>query len=149
MMVLLSPYSNKLIISLSKREHKILLLIMLSACSVAPMFINWNGHLGTNYGYSLLWFFVLYLTGAYINRFCNLPNKASAVVFVKWITVYFILSIVSYCISPIMYRLGITFTQAHYNSLCTYFQAISLIWGFLHLPINSNFNSCSTWAQEL
>lgn len=68
---LLIPFINKLIYSLNKREHGILLCILIISYSVLPLFPAFN--LRFNY---VTWFSVLYLIAAYI-RFYNFPFKIS------------------------------------------------------------------------
>lgn len=137
--VLISPFLNRMLNNLTKQEHRILLLMLLIWCSVLPMFVEYKGQLGTNYGYSLLWFTVLYITGAYIGKFCYCTDNNSVKIFIKFMLSYFSLSVLSYCITPIMSRWGVETTQAHYNSICTYLQAIMLLWAFLHLPLSPQY----------
>lgn len=70
-LAILSPFMNAMIDALDKAYHRMLILLLLIMCSIIPMFTNWEGQLGSNYGYSLLWFFVLYVTGAYISRYIS------------------------------------------------------------------------------
>lgn len=61
---LLSPFINKLLISLTRREYQVLLGIMLFAFSVVPSFNQ--DTFSKIEGHSCVWFVVLYCTGAYI-----------------------------------------------------------------------------------
>lgn len=73
MLYILSPYLNKLIENLSKKEHKRLVLILFFMFSVVSTVTGQEALEGTtNFGYSLANFVFLYLLGAY---FRNYPVK--------------------------------------------------------------------------
>lgn len=130
---LLSPFINKLIDNLDKIEHRMLIALLIIMLSILPIFVNWNGQLGSNYGYSLIWFIVLYITGAYLRRYTPFSNDKKKVV---WGCAVYILSSMILCIGPrILIHIGIQTTFAMYNSLLVYIQAIALIVMFGNMKI--------------
>jgi surface polysaccharide O-acyltransferase-like enzyme len=135
-LMLISPCINKVISSFSKQENMFALLLMLIICSVLPFFVNWKDAIGTNYGYSLVWFVVIYFTGALM---CLYTTNDNSHLFVKGISVYFLLSILFVGLNYLLNR--ISFTQGNtvsmYNSLIVYGQAIALFISFKSLKINN------------
>lgn len=66
-----SPYLNLLINNMDQKTYKQLITIALLLFSVVlsvDIFADWNAF-GTRYGYSLLWFMILYIIAAYIKRY--------------------------------------------------------------------------------
>lgn len=61
--------------SINVGEHRMLFVITLLMLSILPMFVNWEGQLDSNYGYSLIWFIALYVTGRYLQRIKFLDTK--------------------------------------------------------------------------
>lgn len=72
LMYLIVPILNKVVSSLEREEYKKILLVLLMLFSLLPSINIWGDKFGTNYGYSLIWFAVLYLISACFRRFdCN------------------------------------------------------------------------------
>lgn len=63
----LSPFLNKLINSISKRDHQKLIIVLVVILSIFP-YITGN-RIYTNSGYTLYNFIILYIVGAYLNRY--------------------------------------------------------------------------------
>lgn len=137
-MVLLAPFFNAMIDAFDKTYHRMLILLLIIMCSIIPMFRNWEGQLGSNYGYSLLWFFVLYVTGAYISKYVydSMIDSERKKVSSAGIILFFISSLLIFCADSILGRLGIALSLAPYNSLFTYVQAISLLLYFMNIKGN-------------
>lgn len=126
---ILAPFINIMLKNIDKKMWRILLILMLLMCSIIPMFNNWRGQLGSNNGYSLLWFFCLYITGAYIAEYIDpwIKNKQNEKGFVYYcIILYFILTIGVFCLEPILKRIGMNISFTPYNSLFIYIQSIVL-----------------------
>lgn len=134
---LCAPFFVKLSDAISRREHTILLLILLTSCSIAPVFVFWEGQLGTNYGYSFLWFAVLYLSGIYISKYIYTSEKKSITIFIVSLVIYVALALTSYILSAIIGRIGIQLQLSHYSCIITYAQSVVLVWGFMHLPVGA------------
>ena len=70
LMYLLHPYLNKMLGALTQKEHKLLLAIGLVFFCVMPSVIPLKTWLIDKTGaYGIIWFFVLYITGAYIRKY--------------------------------------------------------------------------------
>lgn len=135
-LALISPYINKLIDCISLIEYRVLIIVSLLLCSILPMFVGWNDQIGIGYGYSLIWFMVLYLTGAYIYKYVG-EIKRGAVPFIRWILLYGMVSVLIYVLPWPFSRLGIDITFAMYNSIGVLAQAVCLFMAFYSIEINS------------
>ena len=77
-MYCLTPFLSKLLLTLNKREHFLLMIVMIFFCSFLPSFIPFgsddgrglNGISGTN----IFWFITLFIIAAYIKKFCYQIN---------------------------------------------------------------------------
>ncbi len=66
---LLSPFINKLIETLSQKQHKALIIILFITLSIVPIF-TLNSTLGlSNNGYTLANFVMIYIIGAYFGKY--------------------------------------------------------------------------------
>lgn len=129
-LMILSPYVNKLIGEINAKQHKFLLCILITIFSIMPFFLKFQDHLGVNYGYSLIWFLTLYLTGAYFSKNgVNLRIKGKSF----YLLSYLGLSVFMQCFSLFTSRVSVLngFSLASYNSIVVYLQAISLVLFFL------------------
>ena len=107
---LLSPFLNKLIACINKREYKILLLILFVTCSIMPR-ITLNTFIDNCDGYSLVQFIFMYLIGAYLNKYgmtdkiiifgktIKIPRKAK-----KILIVYLLLGTIKFLLNYMGYR---------------------------------------------
>lgn len=66
---LISPYINILCNNLSQAQHRNLILILIVVFSVWKCVLPFAETIDDRKGYSLTWFIVLYLCGAYINKY--------------------------------------------------------------------------------
>lgn len=67
---LISPYINKGLNTLDKKEHQKLIAIMGLVFSVIPSVFFFSGNnLGVDGGYSLIWFVFLYIVSAYLRKY--------------------------------------------------------------------------------
>lgn len=133
-LMLLSPFINKMLDSING-GHRMLLAIMLLMLSILPMFVNWEGQLGTNYGYSLIWFIALYVTGAYLQRIKFLDTKNIKKFFV-FIGLYVATTISIYIVPKFFSIIGVSINLAMYNSVCVYIQAIALFISFGNIRLS-------------
>lgn len=87
---LLRPYINKLILDLTIRQHKNLMILLIVCGSVIPSLVH-QDTLGLKEGYSFAWLFICYFIGAYIKR----NEESYKVHYVgRWCAQYFLLSLV-------------------------------------------------------
>lgn len=68
-LLVVSPLLNCLINALDREQYKKSLSVLLVIFSVLPTINIWGDSFGTNSGYSLLWFMILYLVAAYFRRY--------------------------------------------------------------------------------
>ncbi len=67
---LFSPFLNKWLAALDKKEHQKLILLMCLVFSVIPSVFFFAGeNLGVAGGYSLIWFVFIYIVAAYIRKY--------------------------------------------------------------------------------
>ena len=134
-LMLLSPFFNKMLDSINVGGHRMLLAIMLLMLSILPMFVNWEGQLGSNYGYSLIWFIALYVTGAYLQRIKFLDTQNIKKFLVS--SEFFVAATISIYIVPKFFSIiGISINLAMYNSVCVYIQAIALFISFGNIRLS-------------
>lgn len=138
-LMLLTPFINKLLDSINMIEHRMLLFILLLVLSILPTFVNWEGQLGSNYGYSLIWFIALYITGAYLQRIKCLNTKSVKKI-IGSIGTYLCATISLYVVPKVLSILGISVTFAMYNSILVYIQAIALFIAFGNMKLSNRMN---------
>ena len=138
-LMLLSPFINKMLDSINIIEHRMLLFVLLLVLSILPTFVNWEGQLGSNYGYSLIWFIALYITGAYLQRINCLDTKSIKKCFVS-MGVFLGATISLYMIPKVLSILGISVTFAMYNSILVYIQSIALFISFGNIKLSNGMN---------
>lgn len=148
-LVLISPYLNIVIKNIEKKDHKILLGILLMAFSVVPMFLNWESKCGSNYGFSLLWFITLYFTGAYLRYYKFEEAETNNIKFIKYLLLFIMASLISYLSDKTAVRFDFEFTMMPYNSITSYMQSVFLFAAFLHLNINNIFAKPISFIAEL
>lgn len=115
--------------------HRMLLAIMLLILSILPVFVNWEGQIGSNYGYSLIWFIALYITGSYLQRMKSLDTK-SINRFLVSMVIYVVATISIYIIPKVFSIIGISINLAMYNSIFVYIQAIALFISFGNIRLS-------------
>lgn len=69
LLYLLAPFLNRLARSWDRREYGRALALLLVIFSLVPSVNIWGDPFGTNQGYGLIWFCILYLTGAFLRKF--------------------------------------------------------------------------------
>lgn len=68
----LAPFLNILINSLSRNGLRRLLIVLFICFSFVPSFVFWGNWLGWGGSSGIVWFVVLYLTGAYIRKYIDI-----------------------------------------------------------------------------
>ena len=134
-LMLLSPFINKMLDSINVGDHRMLLAILILMLSILPIFVNWEGQIGSNYGYSLIWFIALYVTGAYLQRIKSLDTK-NIKNFLVSIGIYVAATISIYIVPKVFSIIGISINLAMYNSVCVYIQAIALFISFGNIRLS-------------
>lgn len=75
LLCIVSPFLNRLILHLEKNEYKVLLIVLLICFSVIPTINVFGDKFGTNSGFSIIWFVVLYLIAGYLRKFSIKPRR--------------------------------------------------------------------------
>jgi len=135
-MALLSPFLNTIINNITMKQFRILLGILLVSSSVVPMFLGWDGQLGSGMGYSLFWFITLYFVGAYIhNNYIVQPSSKKSTIFLCAV-IYILVDVVIMMIEKVFMICGIKILLTPYNSIFILVQACALVILFLNTQIN-------------
>lgn len=138
---LFTPYINKLLKTLNKREINLLILILMLVIVIFPSIPFFNSII-LDGGYSLCYFILLYIVGAYIKIFFkdSIFNKK----------IFFMIYIFC-CIILCALNIGISIICGHqngiysYNFILIFISSISLFIFFKELNIKSRFiNRLST-----
>lgn len=135
-MMLLSPLINVVLDALGRKETIVLVLISLMFCSIIPFFLKWDDAIGINNGYSLLWFLVMYITGASVSMASEkriLNTSKPYLFFLGYLACSAILIALNGLLSIIPLLKGYHFWM--YNSIIVYFQAVLLFSAFKDIKI--------------
>ena len=139
LLYLLSPFINKSIKQLEKKDYEKLLIILIFVFCILTSILPSHYTLDTTGGYGIIWFIILYLVGAYIKKYikCNYRNKIN-------LYVYFAISVITY----IAY-IGLNYTLKvlnldynvsrllNYNFITVFLASIFLFLYFKNLKIKS------------
>lgn len=101
------PFLNKLIINMNKRQHLMIVCILICLFSIVPTFLFWSREYFSD-GYDLFWFVTLYFIGSYIRRYGLYIYKAKVLYF----TISIILLLSRIFIGNIVYK----FTNSYSGS---------------------------------
>ena len=149
-MYLFLPIINRGISSLTKKEHKFLIFIFLG------IYIIWNDYMnqkanvfGLNNGYSIIWFNISYIIGAYIGKYKNnFIGKRKFISFPILLSIYVLSSLICYKLSyyevdsvknKIMKKILIRFKQLFIlkiNSIPMILQSLSIILFVMNINYN-------------
>lgn len=138
---ILAPFINKLIYSLTKSQHKTLIVILFILFSVIPNFfyssswLNWGGSTG------IVWFIFLYLVAAYLRNYIDVSKINSRKLFVS-ILVFMLLPLLSKIIiaHSTYYLIGSVVGSSLFymnNSIIIFPLSVLLLLGFMKLDISS------------
>lgn len=131
--MLMSPMLNKTVDTLNKKDSLFIILIMILTCSIIPFFTKNEEPLGVNLGYSLIWFLILYYTGAVLCKyFSNIQSK-----YFLWI--FFVLCFACILVGNIASKIDVLkgYGLSTYNSITLYIQAIVIFFYFKNLTFKS------------
>lgn len=90
LLYIISPFLNKLIKALDKKEFQKLIIILLIVFCVCPSILPANFTLDKTAGYGIIWFIVLYFVGAYIRLHIKINYDNHINLFM-----YFLISIIN------------------------------------------------------
>lgn len=136
---LLSPYINKMIKHISKKDYRNLLIILLIFFSVWPTF--WSKLTATDSGFGIVNFIILYLIGGYIKLYHDDFKSVS-----KSTLIWFICTIITTIFSFIS-----TDRSWAYNSIFNIISSCALFMIFKSINIKNNkfINTLSTYTFSI
>ena len=148
-MYLFLPIINKGISSLTKNEHKLLIFSFYGIYNIWNDYMNQKDVFGLNNGYSIIWFIISYITGAYIGKYKNnYIEKKKFISFPILVVIYVLSSLICYKMiyyevdslkNNLMKKILLIFKKLFIlkiNSIPMILQSISII--FLVMNINYN-----------
>lgn len=148
-LLFISPSLNIIISSFSKKTFIAFLLLVGIVFGILPSLCEWRDAIGINYGYSLIWFIVLYLIGGGIKRFSI--DKKIRLGFWKYFSLYLFATLFilfqDLFFSKVIHCSGSAFV--HYNSIIILIQAIFLFLAFLNLEVNCRFDKAIVLISSL
>ncbi len=150
LLYILSPFLNKFIKSLEKKEFQRLLVILLVVFCILTSILPSNYTLDATRGYGILWFIVLYFVAAYIRIHIQIKHKN----YIN-LCIYMIVTILSIIVAiglrNISLESGIKDYSSrlfNYNFIFVLISSVALFIYFLNLKVKSNFikNAVTTVA---
>lgn len=148
-LIFISPLLNIIISSFTKKTFIAFLLLVGIAFGILPSLCQWKDAIGINYGYSLIWFIVLYLMGGGIKRFSI--NKRIRLGFWKYFGMYLLVTLFILAqdlfFSKVLHCSGCAFI--HYNSITILIQAIFLFLAFLNLEVHCRYEKSIVLISSL
>lgn len=158
---LLSPFINKLIETLSQKQHKALIIILFITLSIVPIF-TLNSTLGlSNNGYTLANFVMIYIIGAYFGKYKLKDNyhfkNYSKNKYQLIIIIFFIISIFMSFIAKILSdyfscynnELSKYITEIFSKNLTNYASPLILIESILYLLFFETLNIKNKFINKL
>lgn len=140
---ILSPYINILCNHLTQKQHRTLILILVLVFSVWKCVMPFAKTLDTSRGYSLTWFIVLYICGAYIGKYGLTLFKKNFLNLLAYIGISFLMlgiRLAAIFLSP---RFPILAEGQnlfyHYDSVTVFMSAIFLFVFFSRLKLEGKF----------
>lgn len=132
---ILSPYINKFINCLSKNEFLKILFILLVFLSIIPVFTIFD-LVFSNYA----WFIFVYMTGAYICKFINKPNKKHLIISLISSLFIIFISIVIFKFLSVKYSVLNNYILyfAQQSSIFVFIASITLLLLFKEINITPN-----------
>ncbi len=131
LLVIVSPLLNKAIWSLTNQEYRSGLLVVIATFSLLPSLNIFGNSFETEYGFSLLWFIVLYLVAGYIRKNEEeYKSKKSTLCFLAFVLLFFIIRI-SIDFAPGPLRAVLSLSSCCYTSFFVLVASVALFLAFL------------------
>lgn len=148
-LIFISPLLNILISSFTKKTFVAFVFMVGIVFGTLPSLCEWKDAIGINYGYSLIWFIVLYLIGGGIKKL--LIDKKIHLGFWKYFGLYLMMTLFilaqDLLFSKVLHCSGCAFV--HYNCITILMQAIFLFLAFLNLQINCKMDKVIVLISSL
>ena len=133
------PLLNKIIASLTRAQHRFMLIVLFLLFSLWSTVCFWSGMARVENGYSYVWFFVLYFTAAYLSIYQVRMSSALC------LSLYFVFSLLSVLVrisaSGIEARMGLEGmldTLGGYQSPTVFFASVCFFLFFQNIKIQGN-----------
>lgn len=133
------PLLNKIIASLTRAQHRFMLIVLFLLFSLWPTVCFWSDMSRVENGYSYVWFFVLYFTAAYLSIYQVRMSSALC------LSLYFVFSLLSVLVrisaSGIEARMGLEGmldTLGGYQSPTVFFASVCFFLFFQNIKIQGN-----------
>ena len=141
-MFLISPFVNIALKHFDKKQDLAAFLSLFIIFSLLPTILNQDMAFNLNEGYSVLWFVVLYYTGALLHKYEIFKKLKSN----KWLLIYIVCSLISWSIIYILESLGLIETGFGLYSFNCYLSPLYFIGGialfcvFKNIKITKSFS---------
>lgn len=138
---LVSPFINKSLKLMNKKQHFALIVLLLTMMSVVPDIIPGSSAFNVDSGYSIVWFVVLYIIAAYIRKYIDVKRisgkKCTIVFFICSIIVLISTAILTVLIEKysVISRILFETYYCRYNSIFIVIESCCLFLAFLKLRI--------------
>jgi hypothetical protein len=134
---LLSPFMNMLIKAINYKQHLSLCGVLFLIISVIPSIFPFAGNtIGTNEGYSLIWFIFLYLTAALIRMHPITVKK-------RMLALGYIVMSLMVALSKFVSGIGQLWNLYKYTSILVFVASLCLFMLFLQIDVKNQ------WPQKL
>ena len=130
LLVLIAPFINVLIHKLNQKEYQCLLIVLLGTFSIIPTINIFGESLGTEYGFSLLWFVVLYTIGGYIRNY-KIKSRRYGWIYLLFVVGFFICHLLSNVVLGIVSSFLNLFSNT-YTSIFVLAATVSIFLAFLN-----------------
>lgn len=137
LLMIIKPYLDILICSMDRKTYVRLLVSLWIVFSVIPSINIFGDTFGTNRGFSLIWFAVLYLSAAYLQRY-PLQKRAYGLYYLGLSALVFIVKLMNQYVQIKHYPVNISTIldlQMQYNSPIALFASVSLLLFAVNHPI--------------
>lgn len=140
LLYILSPFINKMIYQLSKKDLKKLIIFLLIVFCLFPSILPSAFVLDTTRGYGIIWFVILYLTGAYIRLHMksSFQNKKNLILFFIINCLSFCLVLAIQCICDSIHVSDISERLYNYNFIFVFLASLFLFLYFKNINIKNN-----------
>lgn len=126
LLVIVAPILNIIIQNVSKQKYEIILLVGIVVFSVLPTINIFGDPFGTNKGFSIIWFVMLYLIAAYV-RIYPLPRVKYRLLYsVTTIVLFIAITSCHYIASVFPYAMAISNLLLTYNSILVVVASVSI-----------------------
>ncbi len=140
----LAPFLNFVVNSLSPKGLRLLLVLLFVCFSIVPSFIFWGNWLGWGGSSGIVWFIVLYLTGAYIRKYIDIEflkkNRKRLFIYTVILSLLPLLSkiLIAFVTSKVLGHVEGSSLFYVKNSILIFPMSVSVFMIFLTLDINNN-----------